>query len=92
MTLNIQIISLSFSLIFGFLFSLFVNINHRIIYNSHKFVKILGTILIVFLSVLIYFIILEKINNATFHPYEIFMIILGYYLESLIHYKKKITI
>lgn len=84
MPLNIQINSLLFSLIFGIFFSLFLNINHKIIYNSKKAIKIIGTALVVFISVLMYFIILLNINNATFHPYELIMINAGFIIENII--------
>lgn len=89
MPLNTQIISLLFSFIYGIFFSVFLDINHKIIYNSHKIIKLIGTTFVVFLSVLIYFILLLKINNATFHPYELIMIILGYILENIIKNKIK---
>lgn len=84
MPLNIQIISLVFSFLFGIFFSLFLNINHKIIYNDKKIIKLIGTTLVIFSSVLLYFIMLRKINNASFHPYELIMIVLGFYLENLI--------
>ncbi len=89
MPLNTQIISLLFSFIYGIFFSVFLDINHKIIYNSHKIIKLIGTTFVVFLNVLIYFILLLKINNATFHPYELIMIILGYILENIIKNKIK---
>ena len=81
MPLEIQLTSLIFSFIFGFFFSLFLNLNHKIIYNNKKIIKIIGTIIVVMISTLTYFIILEKIDNAYFHPYQLIMIILGFYLE-----------
>ena len=88
MSLNTQLLTLIFSYIFGFFFSLFLNINHKIIYNSKIIIKLLGTLLVVFSSVLVYFIILLKINNAILHPYELIMITLGFYTENII--KKQI--
>lgn len=87
MPLNIQINSLIFSFAFGIFFSIFLNINHKIIFNSKKIIKLVGTILVVFSSVLLYFIILLNINNATFHLYEIIMIVLGFYLENILQNK-----
>lgn len=84
MELNVQIISLISSFIFGIFFSLFLNLNYKIIYNSKKIIKIIGTTLVVFSSGLIYFIMLMHINNATFHPYELIMIMLGFYIENLL--------
>ena len=89
MPLNIQIISLLFSFVFGIFFSFFLDLNHKIIYSTKKIIKLIGTTLVVFLSVLIYFICLLKINNATFHPYELIMIILGFLLENFIKNKIK---
>lgn len=89
MPLDIQINSLIFSFAFGIFFSLFLTLNHKIIYNSKKIIKFVGTALVVFSSVLLYFVILLNINNATFHPYELIMIILGFYIENLIHQKLK---
>ena len=89
MSLNIQINSLIFSFAFGIFFSLFLDLNYKIIYNSKKIIKIIGTFLVIFSSVLIYFIILLNINNATFHLYELIMIILGFYIENLIKNKIK---
>ena len=65
-----------------------LNINNNIIYNSKIIIKLLGTLLVVFSSVLVYFIILLNINNAIFHPYELIMITLGFYTENII--KKQI--
>ena len=84
MPLNIQIISLFFSFAFGIFFSFFLDLNHKIIYSTKKIIKLIGTTLVVFLSALIYFTCLLKINNATFHPYELIMIILGFLLENFI--------
>ena len=84
MPLDIQINSLVFSFAFGLFFSAFLDLNHKIIYNSHKIIKLIGTSLVVFSSTLIYFIILLNINNAAFHPYELLMIALGFYLENKI--------
>ncbi len=82
MSLDVQIISLIFSFFFGIVFSLFLNINYKIIFSQNKIIKLIGTILIVFSSTLLYFIILKKINNAIFHPYELFMIVFGFYIEN----------
>ncbi len=91
MNLKIQIISLLFSFLFGIFFSLFLIINNKIIYNKFKIVRFFGSFLIVLVSVLLYFIFLQKINNSYFHPYLLLMIILGYFLEDLLH-KKIVTI
>ena len=82
MSLKIQIISLLFSFLFGILFSLFLKINDKIIFSRFIFVKLFGSFLIILVSVLFYFICLQKINNSIFHPYLLFMIALGFALEN----------
>lgn len=89
MPLTTQINSLLFSFAFGMFFSLFLDLNHKIIYSTKKIIKLIGTTLVVFLSMLLYFILLLKINNATFHPYELIMIVLGFLLENFIKSKIK---
>lgn len=84
MNLKIQIISLLFSFLFGIFFSLFLKLNDRIIYNRFRLIRLFGSFLIVLVSVLTYFIFLQKINNSYFHPYLLFMIILGYFLENML--------
>ena len=91
MNLKIQIISLLFSFLFGIFFSLFLKINNKIIYNNFLLIRFIGSFFVVLVSVLTYFIFLQKINNSYFHPYLLFMIILGYFLENLL-IDKTITI
>ncbi len=84
MPLNIQIATLVFSFVFGIFFAFILTVNHKIIYNSNKIIKIIGTILIVALSNIIYFIGLKHIDNAAFHPYMLITLIIGFYLENKI--------
>ena len=84
MSLDVQIVSLVFSFIFGFIFSIFFKLNDKIIYSSKKIIKVVGTVLIIFSSTILYFIILERINNGYLHFYEIMMIVLGFFLKNKI--------
>lgn len=90
MDLYTQFISLFFSFLYGIFFSLFVGVNYKIIYHDKKWIKLLGTFLVVIISILVYFILLRKINYAVFHPYLLFALILGWCLEKRIanHFKK----
>ena len=90
MDLETQIITLLFSFLYGIFFSLFLRVNHKIIYNSKKWIKFLGTFLVVLISVLTYFILLRYINDAAFHPYCLIVLIVGYYLAQIIakHFRK----
>lgn len=82
MPLNLQIETLIFSFIFGILFSFLLTVNHKIIYNSNKIIKIIGTILIVAFSNIVYFVGLKHIDNAAFHPYMLIALITGFYIET----------
>ena len=90
MNLKIQILSLFFSFLYGLTFGLFIKLNHKIIYNNKKTIKYLGTFLVIFISTLLYFIILKKINNATIHIYCLIVLSIGYCLYNIIasHLKK----
>ncbi len=90
MDLQTQLITLGFSFLYGFFFSLFLGLNYKIIYHDNKYIKFIGTFLVVLIGVLFYFVLLRQINYGVFHPYEILMIILGVALECGIakHFKK----
>ncbi len=90
MNLYIQIISLLFSFGFGIFFSCFVYFNRKIIYNDNVFIKLFGTFLVVLIGMLLYFIILRKINYGIFHPYLLLVMTFGYYVPVLFaHILKK---
>ena len=90
MNLQLQIITLIASFLYGFFFGLFINVNYKIIYNQKKYIKYIGSALVIIISTLLYFIILQKINYAYFHQYCIIMLTIGYVLYNLIvkHFKK----
>lgn len=84
MDLQTQIIALTFSFLYGIFFSLFAKVNYKIIYHDKKTIKIIGTSLVVLISVLLYFIILRHINFGAFHPYCLLLLIVGYWLTNMI--------
>ena len=84
MELSVQIISLIFSFFYGVFFGLFVSLNYKIIYNEKKFVKYLGSFLVIFVSTLLYFIILRKINYADMHIYCLIVLSVGFWLYNFI--------
>lgn len=87
MSLEIQIQTLAFSLIYGMFFSLIMNLNYKYIFNSKLYYKVIINLLFVIGMVLLYFILLRKINNGIFHSYFIIMIILGFFIGN---YKTKV--
>lgn len=86
MSLKLQIFSLIFSLIYGFIFYLLMLINKKYLYN-HKLSFIID-ILFVLNNVLIYFIILRKINNGIFHIYFLIAFIIGFLISYYIDKKR----
>jgi len=85
MILEIQIKSLVFSFLFGIYFSYMIRINYKFILLLKKTLRILSTFILVISNVLLYFIILLKINYGLLHIYLILMIMLGVYVEYLIN-------
>lgn len=83
-TLKLQIYTIIFSFLYGVGFSLLLDFNYRFIHSKNKFVKYFSTIMIVTLSILIYFIGIMKISYGIFHIYSILCIIVGYILTSFV--------
>ena len=81
MNLKTQIILVTFSFFYGFLFSMFLSINYKFIYNSNKLVRIVSSFFVIIISVLCYFIGIKKINNAILHPYSILLVIIGFFVD-----------
>ncbi len=87
MNLTIQLNLLTFSFFYGIFVSLLINLNYKFLYNERKLIKILSTILFVGINVLLYFIILLRINNGILHFYSLLIIVVGFILENLIEKK-----
>lgn len=86
MPLHEQIATLFASYLFGIFFSLFLSINYHIIYESKKIIRIAGTFLFVSFTVMVYFILLQKINHGILHPYSLLVILCGILTE---HYGER---
>lgn len=82
--LNIQIKLIIFSFIFGFFFSVLIEIFNKKTEKCKKNVKLILSFLVVFLSTLIYFEGINKIGNAIFHIYSIITIIVGFVSYDLL--------
>lgn len=87
MILEVQIRSLVFSLIYGMFFSLVMNLNYRYIFNTKIYYKIIINFMFIVIMVLLYFVLLCKINHGIFHSYFLLMIILGVIVGN---YKTKV--
>ena len=87
MNLRIQLISLIVSFLYGGFFYLLLELNYKFLYSSNLVVKIVVSFLFVMLNVLLYFLILMKINYGYVHLYFFLCIILGYFVCKVV-YKK----
>lgn len=85
MKLDIQISLIIFSILYGIVFSIFLNLNYRFLHHKNIIVRYLSTIICVAISVIIYFKGIQKISYGIFHIYSLFLIIIGFSLENIIH-------
>ena len=84
MNIKLQITTLLFSFLYGIFFSFFLSLNYKFIYSNKRIFRTVISFLVVVVYVLLYFIILKKINYGIFHIYEVLMIILGVIVENII--------
>ena len=84
MSLDIQIKTLFFSLLFGLIFNVFVTLLGKFIYNKKKYIQIISTLLLTLFSTITYFVVLQKLNEAIIHPYFLIMFIIGYGLTNIL--------
>ena len=84
MILKVQILTLIFSFLFGIIFDLEIKLNYKFIYQEKQIYKIITTFFFVMTNVLLYFIILQKINNGILHIYGIIAIIIGFTLSNYV--------
>jgi len=82
MTVKIQILTLFYSFLFGIFSSFLLNLNKPLLFHKNLLIKITANIFIVLDLVLIYLIILYKINYGIVHHYFILMIFLGHFLAN----------
>ena len=77
MILIIQIRSLAFSFIYGIFFAFKYKINRKFLISNYIFFKIIINLLFMLDHVLLYFILLSKINNGMLHIYFLLTYLLG---------------
>lgn len=78
MNAHLQLLSLGASFLYGFIFYYLIKLNYKLIKNQKKFYQSLITILFMYNVVLLYIIIIFKLNNGIFHLYFFIMITLGF--------------
>lgn len=77
MTLIIQIKSLAFSFLYGVFFAFTYKLNYKYLTSNMKFFKIILSLFFIFDHVLLYFVLISKINNGILHLYFLFTFIIG---------------
>lgn len=87
MAIDIQMKSFLVSLFFGVLFSVLMRLNYKYMYMGPIILKILINFMFVIDYVLLYFIVLKRINNGIVHSYFLFMILLGFVIMELVFKK-----
>lgn len=85
MILKFQLITLLFSFLYGIFFYILLMLNYKFLYNNK--LSLIIDLLFILDNVLLYFIILKKINNGIFHPYLVIMLILGYLSSNYVDKK-----
>ena len=82
MSLIIQIRSLVFSFIFGIIFNIFFRLNYRYLYYENLIIRVIICFLFSIDMALLYFIILNNINNGVLHVYFLMMILFGFFITN----------
>lgn len=78
MDLKQQVISMLFSFFFGLFLGGVYNLNYNLLFKLTNLKKFFFNIIFIFDLVLIYFIVIKKINGGIIHPYFYLLIILGF--------------
>lgn len=87
MTSKIQLLCLLVSFPYGIFTAIVVLINKRLLFNKRLFIKYLSTLIITIDLVLIYLLIIYKINKGIIHIYFFFSFLLGL-ITFIFKYKK----
>ena len=82
--LTLQFKLIFFSFIFGFMFSILLDLFNKIIKKNSTFIEILLSFIFIIFMTFIYFIGIQKIGNAIFHIYSIIGIVIGFVLYDII--------
>lgn len=78
MDLSTQVITLFFSFLYGMFFELTLHGIGTLIYHKSKLICYVSTFLFIISHVILYFIVLQKINYGIVHIYSLISLTLGY--------------
>ena len=82
MDVSIQIICMLVSFLYGILIRILTNINIYINKINNKILHVIIDLLYVYIIVILYIIIIYKLNNGMFHIYFLLLILCGYILSK----------
>lgn len=82
MTLDEQLLSLIFSITYGIIVSYLYNFNYKFLYKTDILYKILINFLFVTNIILVYFILLSKINDGIVHIYLLIVSVIVFLIFS----------
>lgn len=82
--LSIQIKLIVFSLIFGFMFSILLDILYGYLKDKNRFIFISMSFIFICVMTIIYFIGIRNIGYVIFHIYSIICIIIGFISYDLL--------
>lgn len=91
MDYKIQLISIMFSFLFGFVLSIINRLFNLIIKKRNMAIKLVLSSLFSFIISFFYVYLLYKINEGVIHIYFILMLLLGVVIESKVNVMSKIS-
>ena len=83
MNLEIQIQSLIFSLVFGMFFALMYNLFYKYLFKGKVVIRAIVNILFVSFNTMLYFFLMQIINNGIIHSYFLLMVVVGFTISNI---------
>lgn len=78
MSLQVQSMTLFASFLYGIFFEVTLYFCSKLIYNKNYVLKVIFTFVFVMVHIILYFLILERINYGIVHIYAVLSLLLGY--------------
>ena len=91
MPIDLQIKALLFSLFYGAMFAALLRVNYKYMYNGSIIYRIFINFFFVMDGVLLYFIVMKRINEGIVHQYFLLTILLGVVVFELLYKRFKFT-
>lgn len=87
MELSVQIQSLVFSFVYGFIVSYVINLCYHHLFYGKLVYQIIWNFVVVVGVCLLYFISMKAINNVVLHPYFYLLVLIGYLVGNIFSFK-----